>query len=35
MQFGFMGVILLRSGHKHVSTSPVVIFRVVRTKIQL
>jgi len=29
MHFGVMGVILLHSGHRHVSATCVVIFRVV------
>ena len=32
MHFDFMDVILLRSGHQHVSATCVAIFRVVRTK---
>jgi len=31
MHFGFMGVILLHSGHQHVSGTHVATFRVVRT----
>ena len=30
-----MDVILLHSGHQHVSTTHVAIFRVVRTRIQI
>jgi len=29
MHFGFMGVILLHGGHKHVSVTHVAIFKVV------
>jgi hypothetical protein len=35
MHFRFMAVILLHSKHRHVSTTHVAIFRVVRTRIQL
>jgi len=35
MHFGFMDVILLHSGHQHVSVTHVAIFRAVRTKIQI
>jgi len=34
MNFGFMGVISLRSDQQHVSASHAAIFRVVRTRIQ-
>jgi len=32
MHSGFMGVVLLRSGHQHVSGTHVATFRVVRTR---
>jgi len=35
MHFGFMGVILLHSGHQLVLATHVVIFRKVRTRIQI
>jgi len=35
MHFGFMDVILLHSGHQHVSATQADIFRVVRTRIQI
>jgi len=35
MHFGFMDVILLHSGHQHVSTTHVAIFRVERTRIRI
>jgi len=35
MHFGPMDVILLHSGHQHVSAIHVDIFRVVRTRIQI
>jgi hypothetical protein len=35
MQFGVMDVILLGSGHRHVSATHVAVFRVVRTRIQI
>jgi len=35
MHFGFIDVILLHSGHRHVSVTHVAIFRVARTGIQI
>jgi len=35
MPFGFVDVILLHSGHQHVSATHVAIFRVVKTRIQI
>jgi len=35
MHFGVMDVILLRSGHRHVSATHVAVFRVVRTRIKM
>jgi hypothetical protein len=35
IHFGFMGVILLHSGQRHVSANHVAIFRKVRTRIQI
>ena len=34
MHFSFMFVILLHSGHRHVSATHVAIFRAVKTRIQ-
>jgi len=35
MHFGFMDVILLHSGHQHVSATYIAIFRMMRTRIQI
>jgi hypothetical protein len=35
MHFGFVDLILLHSGHQHVSATHVAIYSVVRTSIQI
>jgi len=35
MHFGFMNVILLYYGHRHVTATHVAIFRVLKTRIQI
>lgn len=35
MRFDFMDIILLRTGHQHVSATRMAIFRILETRIQI